>query len=896
MKKESIIKNLIKRAGALVLAATLTAVSIPAANIHALFNPDKAITYREFKSKYTVETSSIFLGTYIVQKDALTDDIYKKAVKSGSKTGQQNTYYKSELSDDSWVLVDDIDNGIKGLSSESVPVAESVLDPLYVQYFMGADGILMDALTGLPVNPFDIPDPYDLTEMEELQPLWMQYTMSDTKADISQEDFLKNRNSEGSGHLRSDVYYYQLLNTFFSLDLRDDETNDLDKKLSKLNVLYNNLKKAGNNDEAQVVYGLMKKVDASRRAIIMAKLSQDDVSALNTLLTLGSGDYYTSEGNFKDSSDDENTSGDEKYITELKDSLKHDFTKSSKSSLAWLNKWLSKLGITKDSDGWWTVLEQAQSRKSSSISSSAKAAEEESDDDVKIATVLSEENFNIDNNIISAISESMGNCDESYNTHIAESLKDVDKVLGHAEYQYSVSVIEDSTTEELGGPITYLKHVLNIRDNNIIDASGELSLLKSSLLSLVCNKYTNSVSAGVNDEYNEASTENSKQAALNSEKAATEDIRMEVQYLIRAASDRDSAAEALAYVQGRITWAEGLFDQVKNDAYKTNANASINALILWLKEEAQRIIDSDASLKSELDKLKDKKADLQEQRDAALDDNDLAGAKLLDAKIAAVDQDIADAGGDDGSDIVDKAKKALAEDPNADVSGMADALAGLGDEDGLNDLLDAAKDMGADTGDIKDALDNVDKKDGALSEDDLLNALLDFFGKGIDEMSAKELAIATTGLSRYGRSGVEPANKLARELAQRGRSLRNPYFFNQYTKDKTIEGISLKTVGDVTEYRYFYDDSKRTSTMTYGAKIYVFKNGSASYSIGKDSDKTENLTEKIVFSTVPYIAEADATNIFKCDTEYVSGSQTAVIVTSSMQSPVENLISALEEL
>ena len=101
-------------------------------------------------------------------------------------------------------------------------------------YYAGSDGILRDAKTLAGINPFDIPDPYDLSKLPELQSLWLQYTYSETAESISQEEFLKNRNSADSGNLRSDVYYYQLLSTFFSLDLRDEETNKLDEQLNGL--------------------------------------------------------------------------------------------------------------------------------------------------------------------------------------------------------------------------------------------------------------------------------------------------------------------------------------------------------------------------------------------------------------------------------------------------------------------------------------------------------------------------------------------------------------------------------------------------------------------------------------------------------------------------------------
>ena len=49
--------------------------------------------------------------------------------------------------------------------------------------------------------------------------------------------------------MRSDVYYYQILSTFFSLDLRDAQTNKCDQQLQSLNGIYLSLKSQGKEEE-----------------------------------------------------------------------------------------------------------------------------------------------------------------------------------------------------------------------------------------------------------------------------------------------------------------------------------------------------------------------------------------------------------------------------------------------------------------------------------------------------------------------------------------------------------------------------------------------------------------------------------------------------------------------
>ena len=272
---------------------------------NALLDSKQAVTYAAFKQKVKVDNSVIFMGTYIIHKDAMTDDLYTKAQASASDSGQNEVYYKSEIANGQWFALNDVDNGVGGISSNGVPVSEDVLDPLYVTHYAGADGILKDAKELMSINPFDIPDPYDLSKLSELQPLWMQYTYSEKSDPITQADFLENRNSEETGNLRSDVYSYQLLSTFFSLNLRDAETDKCDEDLAKLNNLYIQLKGAGADEEAELVYGLMEKVDAKRRMLVMERLIALDPNLLNTLNTLAGGSNYTTQGDFKDSSSDD---------------------------------------------------------------------------------------------------------------------------------------------------------------------------------------------------------------------------------------------------------------------------------------------------------------------------------------------------------------------------------------------------------------------------------------------------------------------------------------------------------------------------------------------------------------------------------------------------------------
>ena len=86
---------------------------------NAIFNTDDAITYAQFKSKRDVDDAVLFVGTYIIHKDAMTDPLYEKAQDSAAESGQDTIYYKSELADGRWFAIDDIEIGINGITDFS---------------------------------------------------------------------------------------------------------------------------------------------------------------------------------------------------------------------------------------------------------------------------------------------------------------------------------------------------------------------------------------------------------------------------------------------------------------------------------------------------------------------------------------------------------------------------------------------------------------------------------------------------------------------------------------------------------------------------------------------------------------------------------------------------------
>ena len=847
-------KKLKKRIAQLLVTAFVFVIAFSFAKDRALavLGPDEAVRFSQFSSKNNIGVSTLFIGTYLIHMDALTDELYEKAVDSASQSSQMKIYYKSEVGDDLWYDVTDAES-LSDIMNSANSVPESDLADLFVQYYVGSDGILIDTSNGAEVNPFDIPDPYDLSKLKELEPLWSQFSDSKTGQTVSEDQYLIDKNSEITGRKRVDRYTYQILSTFFAMDLRDAETDGYDADLKRLYEAYKSLKAEKKQEEAEIVYSLMANVDAARRSVVMNKLAMLDEHALGVLYDLASGSYYTSSGDFRNpyTAGDSNAQ-DPGYLKSLKESL-------------------------------------------------MQVREHDSEQEVA---------FQTDPDLISAIGECLQNCQQSYYDTQSKALMDGSTVLGHAQYVFSRQVIDEVSTSGAGNALTYLRDVRNISSNMVRNSESEVYLLDHSLLNLAETQYETALTRGASAEYTREASRGASSAAaekaLDTQMDDLEAKRSELEFLIDAYRMRVSAADGLLYVKGCISWTEGLYASVPDDAFKSRAGSSIDGHANWLKKASTEIRTSEESLKSKMDQLYDKKAELQSKRDQALDDNDLATANLYDDKIAAVDLDIAAEAARTGQSadaeladrIASEALAELAKDPKADVSAAVTALKDLDADEALDKLEDKLEEVGnPSASDAGSGSSDPGKEEGTssaairLSEEDIRSALAAEFGKPVETMGAEDLAMATALVSRLGRNGVAAARSLAADMASLMRSKDSKYLYDQY-EDKNPEYINLKTIGLCTDYRYYYDTSKRSVTMSDGGNSIVFVSGSDQIQRGGQEEK---LMYKTVSDGTLYLSEEDAGVLLRCYSEYVLNTEYAVCLTESMEGRVNEILGSILE-
>lgn len=200
-------------------------------------------------SNSEISNATLVIGSYLIDLNGLSDDIYSQAQESASEFGQNEMYYKSELAEGQWFEITDA-TSIADITDSGTPVNASVIEALEFTHKVAADGTVTDLRTNASVSAYDIPDPYDLANMVELDPIKLRYQYlqaKETKTD-------------------SDEKYLQILDIFYDLSIQDATTADCDNSLRTLSTYQSGLSGRGKPASwNKAVDTVMSQVDAQRR-------------------------------------------------------------------------------------------------------------------------------------------------------------------------------------------------------------------------------------------------------------------------------------------------------------------------------------------------------------------------------------------------------------------------------------------------------------------------------------------------------------------------------------------------------------------------------------------------------------------------------------------------------
>lgn len=801
----------------------------------AVLDESTAVKYSVFSGRNTVENGTLFIGTYLIHMSAMTEELYEKAQTSAEDSGQYDIYYKSELANGEWFDISSAE-GLADITDAAEPVEDAELADLWVTFYVGEDGTVRSAKDGTSVCIFDQPSPYDLYRLSELETLRNQYD--------------NTYNSETKGANR---YFYDQLRNFFGLNLRNAVTNECDRQISLLQGVYDRLKQQEEDEQAEIVYTLMGKIDAKRQAEVFYQLMEAEDSRLNQLQTILGGSAYN-----KDSYDGEQ--------------------------------------------------------------------------------------FMASADLSDAIGTAMESCESSYITYSSDQISNDESVLGETEYTLSMSILQkvESGNTDLDEELLKLKNLYSIKDSVIKDKDGELAYLEQELIPEAESRLKSAITSGAGQEYNAAVAQGKSKAAcdkiLSLQKTEQDKLLNEYQFLIKAKTERMSSQAAVDYLLDQIEEIGSCYNDIKDDAYAENAQAGADACLSELQELAQSVIDGDSSMQSTLSGLESDKEDIQTLRDAALDQNDLALAKKYDAMIDEIDARIAEEEKSLSDQLADatpverakamtqlgsktqtanvakiqnNAKKKLAEGDMSGVVEAADALAELGEENALKDLLAS---MGTDTTDtVRNALEAALKQvqengngtgsgdsgtgsgtdNFGLSGDELLALLESALGDSFDDMDDADQAAALGALSEFGAAGSSEAAALAATLASDAAKNGNKNLFVGYTGSGAEKYISAQTIGRVTEFRYVYSASRRDAVLSSNGRTYRYSVGSSEVRLS-DGTIEQMSSETVLQGNVAYIPEEAAGKYHGCTVITIEGTAYAVCVTEDMETTVDQLLENLK--
>ncbi len=257
-----------------------------------------------------------------------------------------------------------------------------------------------------------------------------------------------------------------------------------------------------------------------------------------------------------------------------------------------------------------------------------------------------------DDTLLSAIGDSQYALAESLAEAEGNMLSAQDTVVSEKEYMLCMDMIsnaEISDFYECDGQNLQLQYLGNINSGRIVDAAEELKLLEE-LTESADVRYKTELSVGTTAEYEMLVSQNVSHAArenrMKADIAGANVARGELEFLIQATVDRRESIPDMAgketqdYILQRIQDAAKFKSAVKQDDYFEQYQSSVSEYVQWLNNLLAGIKQTGSAQKEE-ESLYEQKADLQQQKLAALDSLDLDTAKRIDAMIAVVDEQIA---------------------------------------------------------------------------------------------------------------------------------------------------------------------------------------------------------------------------------------------------------------
>lgn len=849
----------------------------------AIFDESRAVTYRQYSSSHVIEDSTLFIGTYLIHIQALTDELYEKALDSAADSNQTSIYYKSELAGGAWFDISDA-VGLSDISDQGTVIPESELADLWVTCHTGSDGITRDAKSGAAISIFDTSDPYDLYNLPELEPIRLQY------------DNVFSSKSTGV-----DKYYYTKLRAFFELNLRNEITAQCDQQLVGLQICYESLQNSDQKELAEIVSTLMSRIDARRRAEIFYQLSEIDNNRLTRLQNACFGQGYNEES-YNDKQFVENTNVSDAIGTSLQSCqesyIEHSGKMLEQGETVLKNaEYKKSMQVVNMSTGGWNSGIEAQLLELQDIYHIQNDVV--ADAGRELALLDGELLEAAENKYLQILSQGAGS---AYQAAVANGvsqaaknqvLEDRKSVANGAKSEFQYLIQARTKRMSAADAVEYLyrqidqaetfydraanddfrakagetidDHILWLQ-NLARSVSGEEEGLQSELQKLENRKEELlEKQAGALDN-NDLSTARKYEALIAQADEEIGAMEQELNAILVSSSSTASQNAQAANQAGDSTTLNNI-NRMKNSALSMIAEGNISG-----NDSLGNVIDSLASLGAEsaLKEIRDKVAD--------------SGNSQL---LRDIDRAIEDSKDSSLHDLYGGGSTTGAGAEGSGTDGTGSGTDGTGSEIGGTGSGAGGAGSGADgTGN------GTSGAVSGLGEGDILAAIEAVFGETFDNLSDADKAVVTAALDRIGQSGSRQAANLAQTYLNQCERERNAYIF-QKLQGESAEYIPLRLIGLCSGYRYVYSNSRKEVTLTKKSKVCRF----TVYSdrMVRQDGAEEKLTTSVKVQNVPYLAEEDAIACFQCQAEYIDTTDYGVALSAQMQKRAKELVDALQE-
>ena len=410
----------------------------------------------------------------------------------------------------------------------------------------------------------------------------------------------------------------------------------------------------------------------------------------------------------------------------------------------------------------------------------------------------------------------------------------------------------------------------------------------------------------------------------------------EGEFLAKAAASKLSSEEAKSFLESRIGELDNLTEGILDEELKVAESLKNQSKAELMQSLSSLMNDSD----NEMSRLLEEKQKLQTERLAALDENNLAGAKEIENELDAIEEEIgrleqkltailnsetassaekakarAELQGGLAASVIEEIKEnILSSIEEGQYDGIMESLDGIeelseispylvadslkevyksaaakmylgdGQQDmqSLKDIMDRVEDLTAETaGYIKDEPDT----------EQMIDSIERTLGSGIDSADETGQAAAVAALCRYAEdSGSKNAAELAAGWSSDFYNENNVYFYLKL-KNEAEEFIPLDIVAKCCSYRYIFHEGNKTGILRKGIDYYEYS--VFSKTVRTKGNESEEMNTYARYQSAIYLSTEYTGDTFQVSATYIPDTEYGVCVTKDMENLIAELLDAI---